>query len=290
MLGLIAALSLLASASTDESPTPTITLQPGQTAVTWSSAEPYALANFQGTPVTQIHRWDAVSQRWLSHFVGQDDATLPELHLLPRVQYLLASDKAHKLTIPNPIADIDPLAELRMPAEPDDPLRFEAYWPNEDSPLEDLILLRPDDERLSVEAWVEGGVGDVSVYWFLDGWLNHQGAESDDVELLPGKHDNARLTAVDETGQVAVVQLPRVVKLPPLELPEMSYAVWTHTGVPWNYVDDEELDIAIRHISSGGFDLFEFEVMHFDLGDWQGREADLPERPAGNVSTISSSE
>ena len=41
-------------------------------------------------------------------------------------------------------------------AAPDDPLRFEAYWPNEDSPLEDLILLRSDDERLSVKAEVLG--------------------------------------------------------------------------------------------------------------------------------------
>ena len=166
-----------------------------------------------------------MSQRWLSHFVGQDDATLPERHLLPRVQYLLASEKAHKLTIPNPIADIDPRADLQMPAAPDDPLRFEAYWPNEDSPLEDLILLRPDDERLSVKAWVAGGVGEIEVYWVLDGRLNHRGLASDDVELLPGKHDDARLYAVGEGGQVVFVELPRVVKLPKAEIPEMVYGI-----------------------------------------------------------------
>ena len=253
LLAALAWLSLTASASEEM----TINLQAGQTAVTWSGAEPYALANFADTPVTQIHRWDAVRQRWLSHSVGQSDPTLPELHLLPRAQYLLVSDAAHVLTIPNPIESVNPLAELRFPAPPDDPLRFEAYWPNEDSPLEDLIALRPDDERLSVEAWVEGGVGEIEVYWLLDGRLNHQGPASDDVELIPGKHDDARLTAVDETGQVVVVELPRVVKLPPLDLPEMSYGIWTHINREYAFTDDE-LETSIRYISEAGFDLLVF--------------------------------
>ena len=66
-----------------------IDLSPGYNAVTWNGAEPYALSNFDGTPVTRIHRWDATGQEWLSHVVGQDGATMPELHLLPRVQYLI---------------------------------------------------------------------------------------------------------------------------------------------------------------------------------------------------------
>ena len=193
--------------------------------VTWSDAEPYAIANFEDTPVTRIYRWDAVGQRWLSHVVGRDGATLPELHLLPRVQYLLAVDAAHVLTIANPRAEIDPHAELRFAAPPDDPLRFEAYWPNEDSPLEDLILLRPDDERLSVKAEVAGGTDKIDVYWVLDGRLNHQGLASDEVELLPGKHDDARLYATDESSQVAVAELPRVVKLPQVDVSGMTYGI-----------------------------------------------------------------
>ena len=134
---------LLAGAISSQQPSQaSITLQPGHTALTWSGAEPYAIANFDDTPITKIHRFDPIRQRWLSHAIGQDNATLPELHLLPRVQYLLKSDAAHELAIPNPLADIDPLARLRYPSRPSDPLRFEAYWPNEDSPLEDLVVLR----------------------------------------------------------------------------------------------------------------------------------------------------
>ena len=286
---LIAALALFTSTSADESPTAGITLESGQTALTWSGAEPYAIANFQGTPVTQIHRWDAVSQRWLSHFVGQDDATLPERHLLPRVQYLLASDKAHKLTIPNPIAGIDPRADLQMPAAPDDPLRFEAYWPNEDSPLEDLILLRPDDERLSVEAWVAGGVGEIEVYWFLDGRLNHQGAESDDVELLPGKHDDARLFAADEMGQVISVGLPRVVKLPKADIPEMTYGIVDISlagevgGFDWigslgrgHWDDPEQYEAALRTMAELGFGWWRADWRMNQVYGWSpNSEADL---------------
>ena len=90
------------------------------------------------------------------------------------------------------------------------------------------MVLRGEDERLSVRAEVTRGVGDVEVYWTLDGALNYQGLASDDVELLVGKHDDARLYAVDRAGQPAVVNLPRVVKLPPLELPEMVYGITAH--------------------------------------------------------------
>ena len=223
LLALVAS-GLFAVASADE-PETTISLRPGHTVVTWSGAEPYAIANFEGTPITKIHRFDAARQRWLSHAIGQDNATLPELHLLPRVQYLVAADVAYELTIPNPLAGVDPLARLRFPSVPNDPLRFEAYWPNEDSPLEDLVVLRGEDERLSVEAWVAGGVGETEVYWVLDGRLNHRGLASDDVELLPGGHDHGRLYAVDGSDQVVAVKLPRIVRLPELELPEMIYGV-----------------------------------------------------------------
>ena len=232
LLALVAS-GLLAVASADE-PESTVSLRPGANAVTWSGAEPYAIANFEGTPVRKVHRFDAVRQRWLSHVVGQDDATLPELHLLPRVQYLLKSDAAHELAIPNPLADIDPLAKLLYPSRPSDPLRFEAWWPNEDSPLEDLVVLRGEDERLSVEAWVAGGVGDVSVWWAIDGRVNHRGLASDDVELEPGGHDHGRLYAASGSGEIVVIPLPRIVKLPPLVLPEMTYGVHSHMGrVVW---------------------------------------------------------
>ena len=265
-----AALAIAWSASSavasDDDPVNGIALRPGYNVVTWSGAEPYAVANFEDTPVTRIHRWDAVGQGWLSHVVGRDGATLPELHLLPRVQYLLAVDAAHVLTIANPRTEIDPHAELRFAAAPDDPLRFDAYWPNEDSPLEDLILLRSDDERLSVEAEVAGGVGQVEVYWVLDGRLNHRGLASDDVELLPGKHDDARLYATDETGQAVAVKLPRVVKLPQVEIPEMVYGVnawgFTFSGDqgPWQYNSRGEFAAILRAISEIGFQIVRFNL------------------------------
>ena len=280
VLGLITALALFASTSADEPSTASIALESGQTAVTWSGAEPYAIANFEGTPVTQIHRWDAVRQRWLTRVIGQEDATLPERHLLPRVQYLLASEGAYALAVSSPLADIDPRAELRMPAAPDDPLRFEAYWPNEDSPLEDLILLRPDDERLSVEAWVEGGVGEIEAYWVLDGRLNHQGLASDDVELLPGKHDNARLYAVDEDGQVAFVELPRVVKLPQVEIPEMVYGVnaWSLSwpAAVWRdqYTSREELVAVVQEISEVGLEFVRISIWMYMVLRTEGEFAE----------------
>ena len=250
---LLTAFALTAVASASDN-TSTLRLTPGGNVVTWSGTEPYAIANFEGTPVTKIHRFDAVRQRWLSHVIGQDYATLPELHLLPRVQYLMISDETHELTIPNPIAGIDPLARLRFPPTPDDPLRFEAYWPNEDSPLEDLVVLRGEERRLSVKAWVAGGAGDVSVWWAIDGRVNHVGLESDDVDLTPGAHDHGRLYAVSDADQVAVVELPRVVRLASyesLDLPEMQFGVVT--GI---------------HLVSAGWDPVQLSDPDF-CADWQ---------------------
>ena len=271
---------LVAGAISAQQPSQTtVALQPGHTALTWSGAEPYAIANFEGTPVRKVHRFDAARQKWLSHVIGQDDSTLPELHLLPRVQYLLTSDKAHELTIPNPTAGINPRAALRFPPVPKDPLRFEAYWPNEDSPLEDLVVLRGEDERLSVEAWVAGGEGDVSVWWAIDGRVNHEGLASDDVELRPGGHDDGRLYAVDESGQVVVVGLPRVVRLPALDLPEMAYGVAAHLGYSdpvwirlWGHFShdkytSEMLEAALEMIAHAGI-----ELVRFDLS-WQWLES-----------------
>ena len=216
----LSAVALLALSTTlaraDEG---TIALSPGRNVVTWNGSAPYPIADLADTPVTQIHRWDAVRQEWLTHLVGQDGATLPELHLLPRVQYLLFAEGTHELDVLDPIAEIDPRAALRRAGPPDDPLRFEAYWPTEDSPLEDLVVLRGEDERLSVRAEVAGGLGDAEVYWVIDGRLNHAGKASHDVALNPGKHDKAIVLAADRNGQVAVQSLPRVVKLPKLELP-----------------------------------------------------------------------
>ena len=268
-VALLAALAALVwcSAAASASETAVIRLEPGQNVVSWNGAEPYAISRFAGTPVTQIHRWDAVRQQWLSHIVGRDGATLPEGYLLPRVQYLLVAEAKHELDVPDPIAGVDPLAELRQAAPPDDPLRFEAWWPNEDSPLEDLIVLRPDDERLSVKAEVAGGVGEIEVYWVLDGRLNHHGLASDDVELLPGKHDGPVLYAVDDSAQVVVVELPRVVRLPAYAPPERmqvgvtAFITPTHLrSFPGLYSDFEGVERALDLMVTAGFDFVRFDM------------------------------
>ena len=240
-IGLLTVLTVLSVDSARAAEETAIRLRPGLNVVTWNGAAPHPVGAFADTPVTQIHRWDAVRQEWLSHFVGQDGATLPELHLLPRVQYLLVAAMAYELGVPDPIAGIDPHAALRFAAPPGDPLRFEAYWPNEDSPLEDVVVLRGEDERLSVRAEVAGGVGEVEVYWMLDGRLNHHGLASNDIELLPGKHDAAVLYVADASGQIAIVDLPRVVKLPSLDIPEMIYGVVAHLEV-WEDSPDLPVD------------------------------------------------
>ena len=265
-MGLVTASAVFSVGSTQAADESVIRLDAALNVVTWNGAAPYPIADFSDTPVTRIHRWDAATQEWLSRFPGQDGGTLPELHLLPRVQYLLFAMAEYELDVPDPNAEIDPHAELRVPGPADDPLRFEAWWPNEDSPLEDLILLRSDDERLSVKAEVAGGIGEIEVYWVLDGRLNHRGLASDDVELLVGKHDDARLSAVDRTGQAVVVTLPRVVKLPPLELPEMVYGVTAHLprGSVLFAPDIERwyawavIDAALGMIAEAGLELVRF--------------------------------
>ena len=257
LLSAVVGLLVAGAISADEPGDASVTLRPGSNVVTWSGSEPYAIANFAGTPVRTVHRFDAVRQKWLGRAVGQSEATLPELHLLPRVQYLLVSGATHELMIPDPAADIDPLAALRFPPAPDDPLRFEAWWPNEDSPLEDLVVLRGEDERLSVEAWVAGGEGEIEAYWVLDGRVNHRGLASDDVELLPGKHDNARLFAVDESGRVAVARLPRVVKLPPLDrsATETRFGVVGHFNDGRNYSSIAEVEASAELIKAAGMSI-----------------------------------
>ena len=154
------------------------------------------------------------------------------------------------------------------PDPPDDPLRFEAYWPNEDSPLEDLVVLRGEDERLSVKAEVAGGVGEVEVYWVLDGRLNHQGLASDDVELTPGAHDHGRLFATDKTGHVTVVELPRIVKLPPLDLPEMQFGVLAHIGTAGAVIGTS---FPYRHTDQlrAALDLMLDAGLTITMSDWQ---------------------
>ena len=262
--------------------TGTITLSRGWNVVTWNGAEPYAIDNFADTPVTGVHRWDAASGQWLSRFVGRDGGSLPELHLLPRVQYLLIAEARHELDVPDAVAGVDPRGELRFAALPDNPLRFEAYWPNEDSPLEDLVVLRGEDERLSVEAEVAGGVGDVSVWWMIDGRVNHAGLASDDVELAPGAHDDGRLYGVDGSAQVVVVELPRVVRLPStasLDIPQWQAGVvvylsstllvgkfckpaWDHFCT-FSGLNVEAALAAVDWIADAGFD-----IVRIDSFDW----------------------
>ena len=276
----------VASASDDAG---TLRLAPGRNVVTWNGAEPYPIADFADTPVAQIHRWDTASQEWLSYVVGHDGGTLPERHLLPRVQYALVAEAAFELKVSDPVEGIDPHAELRLAGPPDDPLRFEAYWPNEDSPLEDLILLRSDDERLSVKAEVAGGVGEVEVYWVLDGRLNHRGLASGDVELVPGKHDDARLYAVDQSGQVSTVRLPRLVKLPHVEIPEMAYGIvdisiaskvgsfqWLGSLGRGHWDDPNQYEAAIQTMAELGFGWWRADWFMGQIYGWlPGWDTDL---------------
>ena len=292
----IVALGLLASVGAQ---TTTITLSPGRNVVTWNGDAPYAIADFADTPVTKVHRWDAVRQEWLSRFVGRDGGRLPELHLLPRVQYVLVAEGKYELDVPDPIAGIDPYAALSPAAAPDDPLRFEAYWPNEDSPLEDLVVLRSEDERLSVRAEIAGGSGGVSVWWMIDGRVNHVGLASDEVDLTPGGHDHGRLYAVDGSEQVAVVELPRVVRLPPtasLNIPQwqagvdvyLNYALgvgkscqpgWDHLCT-FSGLNVEAALAAIDWIADAGFDIVRIENFDWNLfGDAQVIGADTRWRP-----------
>ena len=299
LLAVLAWYSTAASASEAA----TIRLQPGYNTVTWNGAEPYPIADFDDTPITQIHRWDAVGQGWLSHFVGRDGGRLPELHLLPRVQYLLVAEATYDLTVPDPIAEIDPHVGLRRDGRPADPLRFEAYWPNEDSPLEDLVVLRGEDRRLSVKAEIAGGVGETRVWWAIDGLINHAGLASDDVDLMPGAHDHGRLYAVDDADQVVVVYLPRVVRLPSLEslnLPEMQFGVAAYVltvASSWNpndlndpefcaskrslceYVGNLDAGLAaIDLIADAGFSIARVHNLWGLLGFWRGVSVDLLDR------------
>ena len=257
LVALVAVGLLVLGAAVARADEETIEIVAGGNVVTWNGAAPYSIASFADTPVTHIHRWDAVEQRWLSRVVGREDSTLPELHLLPRVQYLVVAEGGFDLVVPDPVAGVDPYAELRFSAAPEDPLRFEAYWPNEDSPLEDLVVLRGEDERLSVEAWVAGGSGEIEVYWVIDGRVNHRGVASEDVELRPGGHDHGMVFAVDKSGQVEAVRLPRVVKLPPLDISAIAgkFGIVAHFGFGHLYRSVAEVEAAAALIEEAGFDI-----------------------------------
>lgn len=244
-----------------ESPS-VIALTQGRNAVTWAGSEPYAIAALQGTPVTQVHRWDPATQEWLTHIIGQDDPTLPERHLLPRLQYLLVADADWELAIPDPLVDVDPSGEPRMLPRQGAPLDFDAVWPNEYSPLDDLVVLRGADQYLSVRARISGGSGDISVWWVIDGRLNHKGLASDRVSLTPGGHDRGIVYAADESGQVAVAELPRVVRLPDLELPEMTFGIVDHIGWPdyQPYVAPGALEAAAESIADASLSIIRSNI------------------------------
>ena len=277
-LALLFAVCAVFGAATASAESPgEIALTEGRNVVTWAGSEPYAIAHLQGTPVSQVHRWDPATQTWLSRFIGQDDATLPDRHLLPRVQYLLVADGAYELTIPAPLADVDPKAELRTSPPPQTPLRFDAVWPNEYSPLDDLVVLRGDDQFLSVKARVTGGVGEVSVLWMIDGRLNYEGLASDEVSLTPGGHDHGLVYAADESGQVAVAELPRVVRVRPSVLPEMVYGISAHIG--WHhyepYAVPGALEAAAESIADAGLTVVRGNIS-------PGQLMSLDEDPDGN--------
>ena len=328
LLALSASVSGFGSASASTEPDRTIDLVAGFNFITWTDRDPYPIAEFAGSPVVRVFRFDNISKSWLaSDGAGHD--LLPEQHLLPSISYLIESQARHQLHLgqPTPETDDDVIelaggglsvvsaSEALSPAEfaqrvdhpqraevlalwtfeastqswrgwspftpeaantlteigayepvfvrtaaihtepPPEPLRFVSYSPNDNSPLEELVVLRYDRHKLSVAAEIAHAIGRTEVFWMIDGeGVDHHGTISEAVALKPGAHDNGLLYALDDAQQVAVASLPRIVKLPKFELPGMIYGTGNAAFADVAYAIPPSESHLTSHFTGGNWD------------------------------------
>ena len=162
--------------------------------------------------VVAVYSFDNERQRWTMYSPVVPESVNTLRHIAPYQPLFVRLDD--RGTTPS-----------QLPA-----LNIRSYSPNHASPLEDLVVLRGEEHNLSVSARVDHARGDLHALWVVDGTVNHTGLESDEIVLIPGGHDRGMLYVYDDAGQLQVRELPRIVKLPDLDLPDMTYGVVAHIG------------------------------------------------------------
>ena len=156
---------------------------------------------------------------------------------------------------PLPTGTPEPTPTPAPPTSTPLPLIRASCYPDSSAPLEELVMLRGPEHLFDPSCEVSGGVGEITASWDIDG----DGiAESEEVDpaplaLQPGEY-NPVVTFTDETGQVAAVELPRIVKVGEPHPSGRIHGVYAHLDLAHQlYANDAEIERACQFIVEAGF-------------------------------------
>ena len=170
----------------------------------------------------------------------------------------------HALTLGGePLEDlIESFPGIKRDPHPSE-LRIVSFSPNEDSPLEDKVVLRGDAHQLSVSAGVHS-LGAFEVYRVVDGTLIAIGEDPEPVPLQPGAHDAGRVYVVSTDGSITSEKLPRVVKgAESSATTSISIGITAHLdslGSDQLYATFSEIEAALDLIAKEGFQSVRFGI------------------------------
>lgn len=159
--------------------------------------------------------------------------------------------------IPAPTVTPTPLPQITV----------DSYYPNEETPLDELVILRGEDRLFDPAAEVSGGSGELSFVWDFDQDGAIDSSEMDPAALLlePGEYFPV-LTVRDEAGQVLSVELPKVVKIGDPVEPDWQFGVAAHVNFSHGlYNSLAEMERALDLIAEAGIEAirvdFSWEVI-----------------------------
>jgi len=156
----------------------------------------------------------------------------------------------------SPAATLEATPTLVPPTPTPLPPIHASCHPDASAPLEDLVILRGPEHLFGPSCQASGGVGEIAASWDIDRDGN---PESTDVvppplALQPGEY-NLVVTFTDETGQVAVVELPRIVKVGEPSYPDWRYGVhldYQGGNIAWDRNSLKSLEEQVRLFSAIG--------------------------------------
>jgi len=142
------------------------------------------------------------------------------------------------------------------------------YYPNDSTPLEELVLLRGEEYLFNPSAKVDGGVGELSFEWEWDG--NPDTIEStlmdpDSKLLNPGEYFPV-LRIHDEAGQEVTLELPKVVKVGDPITPNWKYGVAAHINNTWElYQTKSSIIESLDIIAESGIEAIRVDFPWIDI-------------------------
>jgi len=170
-----------------------------------------------------------------------------------------------------PTMDYDALEKPPTPTPV--PLIVEAYSPNDDSPLEDMVILRGEQHLFDPSAVVSGGAGLITACWDIDA----DGVpESTDIDPAPfslpaGVYDQGYVEFSDGVN-TARIELPRVVRVGEPRQPRWKYGVMAHLNRNHAlYENYEEVERAIMEVSDLGLSAVRMDFHWPVIEQRQGR-------------------